>query len=259
MRSWPVLATLRRGLGLSTLAVANVLAQEPAAGTVVKSALTGIVRDTLGRPVDRVSISVGHIAATSDDSGRFRVEGIPAGRNAVTAMRMGFRPLTFDTTFAAGSTLVVAIRLQVVPIVDEVRVSAEAVSPRLARTGFYERRRTGRGSYLTPQRIDSLFFASTPSKLLRDVRGIDVRCRGSTCRVVTRREPDCLWLFVDGSYTNSQIDEVLSTNQVYAIEVYERPSLVPVEFHAPLPPKRDRLTVSAGCGALVVWTKGRAG
>ena len=77
------------------------------------------------------------------------------------------------------------------------------------------------------------------------------------------RAHDCLHLFVDGvlhqAQGENQIDRVLTTSVVYAIEVYENPNMVPLQFQASLPPKRGLLTTKAGCGAIVVWTKSRAG
>ena len=75
--------------------------------------------------------------------------------------------------------------------------------------------------------------------------------------------PDCLALFIDGVYRGltqsgqAQMDELLSVDQVGAIEVFERGSIVPVEFQAPLTAKHGVLTTKAGCGAIAVWTKGR--
>jgi hypothetical protein len=41
------------------------------------------------------------------------------------------------------------------------------------------------------------------------------------------------------------------------MEVYERASLVPMEFQGTLPQKRGAVSLAAGCGAIAVWTKAR--
>jgi hypothetical protein len=117
---------------------------------------------------------------------------------------------------------------------------------------------------VSPERVDSLRHLTTPAQLLRDVRGIEVRCTASNCRVVPTRGNECLQLIVDGAIVgdmsrddSNQIDYVLTTGAVYAIEVYERPSIVPTEFQGMLPGKRSILTRKAGCGAIVVWTRSR--
>ncbi|MGH7616181.1 MAG: hypothetical protein ACREPM_03030 [Gemmatimonadaceae bacterium] len=69
-----------------------------------------------------------------------------------------------------------------------------------------------------------------------------------------------LALFVDGAYIGmDQIDLLgLTPDGVAAIEVYERPSIVPVEFESSLSQKRSRgLSLASGCGAIAVWTKAR--
>lgn len=74
----------------------------------------------------------------------------------------------------------------------------------------------------------------------------------------------CLTLFVNGVYMrdNDELDPLVSAGSIVAIEVYERPNLVPIEFQAPLPPKRagpGLMSMAGGCGALAVWTRGRVG
>jgi hypothetical protein len=111
------------------------------------------------------------------------------------------------------------------------------------------------------ERIDSLSYLPSPAMMLRNVRGITVKCTAGGCTVHTNRPPDCLWLFVDGVYSRDQIDDVLTVGGVYAIEVFERAGIVPMEFQAPLPSKsigRGPLSLGAGCGAVVVWTRARA-
>ena len=249
-------------LGLVFVSSARAIAQE--SGPRFNAALAGTVMDSLGRPIPHamVLIGKGDVAAISDDSGRFHLTGAPSGLNAFTIMRIGFRPVSFETTLAVDTTIVIAVTLKAIPTLEAVEVRASRLAERLARVGFFERMHRGRGTYITSQRIDSISFGAKSSSLLRDVRGIDIKCPpmgGATCAVVTRSAPQCLWLFVDGHYTDSQIDDMLPPTAIAAIEVYERPAMVPLEFHGPLPRKQDQLTVAAGCGALVVWTKARVG
>jgi hypothetical protein len=180
-------------------------------------------------------------------------------------MRMGYKSVSFEVTLTPESTLVLGIRLRSIQTLGPVLVTGAAEIARLARTGFYERQRTGLGSFLTPQRVDSLNFVSTPAQLLRGVRGIEVTCLHETCTVHTRNPPDCLWLFVNGAFVppngsyQSQLDDVVATGEVSAVEVYERPMIVPSEFQGTLPRKRSLgFTQKAGCGALVVWTRPHA-
>ena len=245
------------------------LAQAQVVDTTSKgrAAIAGVVRDQSGKPLSGVAVMVRDrdLGTTSDDSGHFHLPGLPSGVVSFNLIRLGFAPLSFDATLLADSTVVVAIRLRPAQQLGAVNVTAQRVSQQLGRLGFYERMRAGRGSYITPERIDSMTHVTRPSQFLQDVRGIQVRCGSNNqCVVRTTTGPPCLTLFVDGVYMrdNDQLDLLVSAGSIVAIEVYERPNLVPIEFQAPLPPKRagpGLMSMAGGCGALVVWTRGRAG
>jgi hypothetical protein len=170
-------------------------------------------------------------------------------------VRIGYRGVTFAANLPADSTVVVGIRLRQVVLLDEIKVTGTRTTM-FARTGFDQRRRIGLGQFVSPERVAELSHVSTPSQLLRDVRGIDVRCGAGGQCTVTPRFAGCLWLFVDGAaFGFEQIDAILSITQVHAVEVYSRQSSVPVEFQGVLPPKSGRDFTMSGCGAIVVWTK----
>ena len=250
-------------LALALLVSGSVLAQVPAPNPGKRAALAGVIRDSMSRPLTMATVLVDgkDFSAVTDESGRFHLAGIPAGTNDFTVMRIGYRSVSFTTTLAPDSTLVIAITLRKIQTLEEVEVRAPGISPALERQGYYDRRRLGIGSFVTPERIDSLDHVATPSQLLRNVRGIEVQCGGRSklgCIVATRRAHGCLNLFIDGVFHKDQIDDVLPTTAVYAIEVYENPSIVPLEFQASLPGKVSALTRKAGCGAIVVWTRSRA-
>jgi hypothetical protein len=224
--------------------------------------IAGVVRDTLARPLHLVAITAlgRDTSVVTDDSGRFALTKLPPGPTSISVLRIGYRPIAFEADLPADSTLMVAIRLQPVTTLAAVVTSAERVGKYLARTGFPERMHMGIGSFLSPEKIDSLSrIVTRPAELLRELRGLDVQCANAGCIVHTRRPPDCLLLFIDGVFADGQIDDQLTVGGIAAIEVYERPSKVPAEFQGKLPEKRGLLSRGAGCGAIAVWTKARAG
>ena len=235
----------------------------PRDGSIVRSALAGVVRDSLGNPIKFAAVVVEgtELSAVSDDSGRFHIRGIVPGTVDVAVRRLGFAQVQFTTTLAPDSTLVVAVRLRSVQALGAVTVKAAFEAPLLARSGYCERERAGLGSFVPPAKVDSMAGrVITASQLLRDVRGIELSCgAGSRCSVHTRRLPDCLNLFVNGVHVEGELDDNVGLSEVYAIEVYERPVIVPTEFQTKLPMKQGRgFTPKAGCGALAVWTRARA-
>lgn len=245
-----------------TFACAGLLsAQAPA--DKKSAALAGTVRDARDRPVSGAELTVDSLTLSvfSDDSGRFHLGGIPPGRHGFLIRKLGYSPASFETILSPDSTLVVSVKISAVQALDAAVVSAEGRSARLALDGFYERQKTAIGTYLSPDIIEAGQAATRVSDFLRGVRGIQVRCQGTTCRVRSRTpypEGPCMWHFVDGRYVRGEIDEVVSVSQVYAMEIYEHNAMVPSKFQGPMPSGRRILAqLGGGCGAIAIWTRSR--
>lgn len=255
------------GLLIATAAVASVprKAHSPSWITSrVYSGLAGVVRDSLGQPIGLANVAADRSASTTvtDDSGRFDLRGLPPGRNGFTITKLGYAPVSFEAMLPDDSVVVLAIRMRAVQVMNTVNVTAERITAYLARTGFLERRRLGLGAFLSPAQIDSMApKVMTPAQLLRGIRGIDVNCgEHSWCTVTPRNLSSCLWLWIDGvPHGSEQIDLFgLTPGVVAAVEVYDRPSIVPMQFQGTLPEKRRRgMSRYGGCGAIAVWTKSR--
>jgi len=247
---------------LALVAVTSLVGQQPDT-TRRHSGLAGVVRDSLGRPISAANVLVdgSSITTITDDSGRFDVRRLSGGPNGFTITKIGYAPLSFEVSLPQDSVLVLSVRMHTVQLLNTVNVNAERTNAYLARTGFVERQRLGVGSFLTPQHIDSLAMSvMTPAQLLRGVRGIDVVCPRDICRVVAHMQPGCLWLYIDGvPHGTEELDNLgFSPSGIAAMEVYERPQLVPMQFQGQLPIKQGPyMSNGAGCGALVIWTKAR--
>jgi hypothetical protein len=226
-------------------------------------ALAGTVRDTLGHPIRLAGVLVGNteLAVVTDDSGRFHLKGIPAGRRDFTVRKIGYASVEFTTTLAADSTLVLDVRMKQLSALPTVTVTGEGLK-RFESTGFGMRRQMGLGTFVTPARVDSMSsIVGSPSQLLRGLPGVElVNCGPLGCRLRARIGPQCLNLFVNGGWRDGQLDENVQLSEVYAIEFYPRPVLVPSEFQGKLPQSNmsRTLTLRAGCGAVAVWTRSRA-
>lgn len=246
-----------------TLAAPASLAAQQQDTTRRHSGLAGTVRDSLGRPIVAASVLVDGVngAVATDDSGRFDMRRLPSGANGFTITKIGYAPLSFEVSLPADSVVVLSVTMRSVQVLNTVNVNAERTNTYLARTGFTERQRLGLGTFLTPQHIDSMAMSVTkPSELLRGVRGIDIRCGPVICKVTTHGPPGCLWLFIDGVPHGTEDVDLLgyAPSGIAAIEVYDRPSLVPLEFQGQLPMKQGpAMSMAAGCGALAIWTKAR--
>lgn len=231
------------------------------------AAIAGVVRDTGGRYIVGAEVLIDGFAkkGVTDDSGRFHVDGVPAGKNGFIIRKLTYNPVSFETSLVEGKTLVLQINMQPAEqMLDAAVITASAELQGLTKAGFYERQRQGLGYYITPQKIDSLQYLMAPSQILRDIPGIEVRCgRATVCEVRSRTPPYCMHTFVDGRYEEGRLDELLTTGTVVAFEVYRSPSSIPHEFHLPLQQKTApgrglaSLTGTAGCGAVVAWTKSK--
>lgn len=262
--SWPGGASARLLSWLAaTLMIAGAahlaLSQDTTSRIPSTAAVAGLVRDSLGHPIMLASISVDSTErrATSSDSGQFMFRGLPPGHVGFHVLRIGYEPLAFVLDLPADSTLHIEIRLHGTALLNTVVVRSDARSPRLAKTGFYDRQRTAFGQFLTPEQVASSIVVN-PSELLTAFHGINVECgtaaahaTGGGCLVAPKYAP-CLWLFVDGTYSNASLDEITARDQIVAVEFYDLPAKVPSELQGP--EQSGHL-----CASLAVWTKLKAG
>jgi hypothetical protein len=219
-------------------------AQEPSVAKPGTAALAGMVRDPFGHGLKDATLSVDRtdLKAFTNDSGLFFLPGIPAGKNDFTVMRIGYAAVHFQLDLSPDSTLVVNIPMKNVQTLPNVDVKGEQVSAELMRAGYYERRNLGLGSFIGPEKIERLSYATVPSTYLRDARSVRVVCKtsgyqGCTVRLgssvdpgtgrVTGCKPN---VYVNGSKRTGEFDEVVDAADVYSIEVYERRALVPMQY-----------------------------
>ena len=200
------------------------------------AALAGVVVDTMGHTISGATLTRDSttLFAVTNDSGRFFLSGVPAGKSFFTLARLGYLAVHFQADLAADSTLVLRIPMRSVQTLPDVVVKAEPISAKLLRVGYYERKQRGLGSFVGPDKVEKLAWATLPSTMLRDVRGIRVRCgsRGiATQRCTVTAGTGCVpTVYVNRVKVSGQLDEVVSPSEVYAIEVYEREAVVPFEF-----------------------------
>jgi hypothetical protein len=236
---------MRNRISLLILAALLGRAVEAQDSTAKKTAaLAGMVRDQFGRPITGAALTRDNseLRVVTNDSGLFFLPGIPAGKNDFTVTQLGFGVVHFALDLAADTTLVLNIpmrRLQTMPTVD---VKGEQVSAKLMRSGYYERRNQGLGTFIGPDKIEKLSNAIVPSVFLRDARSVRVQCKtggyqGCTVRLGQKVDLETGKLvgctpnvYVNGSKRSGEFDEVVDGTDIYAIEVYERRALVPMQY-----------------------------
>lgn len=124
--------------------------------------VTGTVSDSLGAPIADAHIAADGtgIRATTDAKGRFQIANLKPGPLTLTVRRLGFERLTIPLELSADDEVSLAIELhefstELAPVI----VRKDAVSARLAATGFENRRRFSGappGQFITRAQLDAV-------------------------------------------------------------------------------------------------------
>jgi len=145
-------------------------------GTVLDSATAAVL------PLVRVEVSSGAVrsVATTDEHGRFRLSGIPAGVASLRVTRIGYRPAVLDPTITAGDTLDVTVRLATAGVpLDPVIVSAsrtpETALDAPAAVSVVGREELQQSAHLAPVEV------------IRDEPGVDMATKGLIQRTFSVR------------------------------------------------------------------------
>jgi iron complex outermembrane receptor protein len=145
-------------------------------GTVLDSATAAVL------PLVRVEVSSGAVrsVATTDEHGRFRLSGIPAGVASLRVTRIGYRPAVLDPAITPGDTLDVTVRLAAAGVpLDPVIVSASR-APETALDAPAAVSVVGR-----EELQESALLA--PVEVIRDEPGVDMVTKGLIQRTFSVR------------------------------------------------------------------------
>ena len=219
---------------------------------VVAGTITTADRRPLANAVVRV-IGIGTQVRTTA-AGTYTIRDAGAGTQTVEARAIGYQPVRQMVRLSDGSPTTVNLRLPVQRVqLDTVRVAAGRSVPVEVRA--IERRwRTGVGTIIDGATIrdHSTMFVTDA---LRGVGGLTIRQVGGYGQTVMMRTSygaECpATIILDGSAlppsqaASITIDDVARREDIAAVELYVRPSLVPAEF----------LSMTSQCGVIAIWTK----
>jgi hypothetical protein len=215
--------------------------------------LVGSVSDlATGERVGATPIMLnGRVAVLADTEGEFAFTTmIPGGVNVLEVRRVGYEPLAVELQVEPETTelsLDITLRAAAVPLRPVVVEAAPApVSRRLE--GFYERKASENGTFLTPEQVERISARET-TDILRAIPGIRVYGTGLNVRIDL---PRCLRnlqprILVDNlEYAHANINIGLQPQDIAAVEVYTAGARIPVQFNRP---------GSRTCGVILIWTK----
>ncbi len=242
-------------LGASLAALAAAQSGAPSDSTRDRAVLAGRVRDQFGHPIKGAAVQAldQGLLAIVDDSGVFQIRDLLPGPSRFTVTRVGYAPTSFVLELPADSTIFVDVHLQPMsrPLFRNVatgRTLRSYSDVRLNATGWDDRRRTLIGYFIGPDEIVSVPHPHVAQYLI-GLPGVAVRPRpsgvdGVTFTIGRACEPR---VFVDGRLTSATVEAAVSASQLFAIEVYPLPSLVPEKFASP--------TREQPCGVVALWTR----
>lgn len=247
-----------------TLYIANFLADDsvaagvrarestelPSVGASVLT-LSGIVLDEASQPVAsaRVRVEDTQVEVIADTRGRFRLARVPSGTIEVAVSAIGYSPVYFAVDMLGGENVERNVVMSRVPaMLDSVTVMGTRASDRV---GFFERRRKGRGYFVTANEA-RLVGAQTVPDALYMAPGIRAGLKGrGGCRPV---------VYLDGVLFNgdlgrlgSEMDNAVPLSTVGGIEVYNGATDAPAQFGSP--GNRPGAPNAGGCAVVVIWTK----
>jgi TonB family protein len=243
--------SLRR-LVHAALCAASLAAAAPAAAQT--GVIAGSVRDEEGLGVAGAELQTvaGSIQGQTNESGEFRIPGVPSGAQRVIVRRLGFVPDTSIVQVPAGGVVTLDVRLRrMTQELGAVEVRGER---RARATGphadFYERAERGTGGrFITRDMIDRR-NPMLLTDMFRQLPGVRVE-PGHTVRNAVRIRNARCWpqVIMDGARVAStgepfDIDAVRASD-VEGIEVYPSSMGLPTQFDGP----------GSACGTIIIWTR----
>jgi hypothetical protein len=257
--------------------LAAVLLAAPSAAPAQQSAMLvrglGLhVVDAADAPIAGARVVLGTGAeGVSSESGWVRLPAVQPGRVFVLVTRIGYRPTEFTLEVPAGG-LEVDVELEPAPVaVEGVTAVGRSENRHLAMGGFYRRKESGMGTFLTRDEIARTGSMRT-SDVFRRVRGVRVVPAGqnqyklqtvryglsmsqSTSPVSRQQRRGeetgasnfvCeMLVFVDGMQQKLDGIDDIQMESLEAIEVYRGSGEIPAEYKV----------LNATCGVVLLWTR----
>ena len=248
---FPPVAALALGIAASGGAPVQAQAQGHAVSPTPTGWISGQVVNQLSRlPVSgaRVNLIGTRLRTATDSAGRFSQVSLDAGTYILEVRAIGYGVTSWVLHLADSQRVDYVFELEplgvnLAPVIVEGRPGY--FQRRMQE--FEERRRAGRGIFITEHQIEAS-HAATMVDLLRGVPGVRLNCRSGVCSAQMTRTAHgvCVadWV-VDGSPASVSSTPHLPVVGIVAVEIYRSPSEAPAEF----------LKADSQCGVIAIWTK----
>lgn len=218
--------------------------------------VTGAVTMEDGAPSvgSRVELLGTGILALTDAKGEFAIRNAPSGSRMLLTRHLGYSAETTPVDLSSHEQQRVAIRLnKFVPMMDPVLVTARR-NYALDKVGFGQRRKSGAGYFMGPERLVQL-HPHLATDVLRMVPGLrTVRTESGEEGVESTHDliNGCVDFYVDGvpflETEPGELNHFVNGGEITAVEVYQS-GLAPAEY-----------ALHAGsCTTILLWTRFKTG
>ena len=239
------------GLGIAASRGAPVQAQGHAVSPAPTGGISGQVVNQQSRvPVSgaRVNLIGTRLRTATDSAGRFSQVSLDAGTYILEVRAIGYGVTSWVLRLSDGQTVDYVFELEPLGVdLEPVIVEGRPGYFQRRMQEFEERRRAGRGIFITHEQIQTS-HAATMADLLRGVPGVRLNCRSGVCSAQMTRTAHgvCVadWV-VDGMPASVSSTPHLPVVGIVAVEIYRSPNEAPAEF----------LKADSQCGVIAIWTK----
>jgi hypothetical protein len=197
----------------------------------------------------RVELVGTDVVAMTNDKGEFTMRNLPSGSKLLLARHLGFGAETAPVDLSSHEEKRVTIKLpKFVAVMDPILVTARR-SAALDKIGFNQRKKSGIGYYIGPERLQNM-HPNAVTDILRMVPGLRVSYGPGGDVVSSSRGvgSGCVQYYLDDmpytEMTPGDINSFVTGGEVVAVEVYQ---------DAGTPPQYVR--PGTACTTIVLWTR----
>ena len=239
------------GLGIAASRGVSVQAQAQAHAASPHAGISGQVVNQQSRvPVSGALVNLigTRLRTATDSAGRFSQASLGAGTYILEVRAIGYGVTSWVLRLADGETVDYMFELEPLGVdLDPIVVEGRPGYFQRRMQEFEERRRGGRGIFITREQIETT-HAATVADLLRGVPGVRLNCRSGLCNAQMTRTAHGVcnadWV-IDGAPASMSSTPHLPVVGIVAVEIYRSPSEAPAEF----------LKSDSQCGVIAIWTK----
>ncbi|HEV8598045.1 MAG TPA: carboxypeptidase-like regulatory domain-containing protein [Gemmatimonadales bacterium] len=222
-----------------------------------QAVLSGAVQDTARKSLEGVEVihEKSTRRATTDNSGRFLLDSLPAGNDYFLMRLIGFKPVRFRARLGKGDTVRVMATLAPLGVrLDPVVVVADAKRPRGGGyDAFEERRSLGLGKFIDSTEMRRSEHLRLGDLLRRHVPGIEVKevfgrgGQGRRTKAFNRNTllPCELTVFLNGIRIPDPDLKAFDPASLQAAEIYRNQGEIPMEYGGR----------GQECGVILLWSR----